>query len=276
MPKDFKGRLVELVRESDLDYRPLAAAIGISQASLSKYTRGDAEPGLGALVKLATYFKVSTDYLAGLTDVKSPSPDLQAAVEYTGLSEEAVGVLADNKRHSTENEGSIGVYVISTISRILTHPNFRGIPHNICNAQYHNWLNSHSELLKKLMTFDECGQLSSVDDGGIDFFGYVLSNPVEVALLDEYKATKAMSQILSELCSEEREDPRIQERIEERLKIGENTRWAIYTNDAYEHFSKVFEDSGAYKEMAEAAARVAALVPDRVTSLEEDLNHVEA
>ena len=93
MPKGFKGRLAELVRESDLDYRPLAAAIGISQASLSKYTRGDAEPGLGALVKLATYFKVSTDYLAGLTDVRSPSPDLQGAAEYTGLHEAAVEVL---------------------------------------------------------------------------------------------------------------------------------------------------------------------------------------
>jgi len=274
MPKDFKGRLFELVRESDLDYRPLAAAIGISQASLSKYTRGDAEPGLGALVKLATYFKVSTDYLAGLTDVKSPSPDLQGTVDYTGLSEEAVEVLAYNRSHSKESEGSIGVYVLMAISRILTHPNFREIPHNICNAQYHNWLGTQGELLEDLMTDDERNRLTDMDDGEIDYYGYALSTPSDAALLDEYKATKAMGQIIAELCSEKQESPWITERVEERLKAYEGTRLGdtiLWLKDIYQEFGGEFA-----KDIVESYAKKYDIAPEQlIAAVEEGLDHAE-
>jgi len=91
--KTFSEVLTKLITESGMEYRPLAAAIGISQASLSKYAANDAEPGLTALVKIADYFGVSIDYLAGRTDTKSPNPDLQAAVEFTGLSEQAIKAL---------------------------------------------------------------------------------------------------------------------------------------------------------------------------------------
>jgi len=97
--KTFSEVLSRLIAESGMEYRPLAAAIGISQASLSKYAANDAEPGITALVKLAAYFNVSIDYLVGRTDVRSPEPSLQAAVEYTGLHEDAVEVL-----HGIQNQ----------------------------------------------------------------------------------------------------------------------------------------------------------------------------
>ena len=47
-------------------------------------------PDIIKLMDIAQYFGVSTDYLLGLSDTKSPNASAKAAVEYTGLSEEAV------------------------------------------------------------------------------------------------------------------------------------------------------------------------------------------
>jgi len=44
----------------------------ISQASISKYEVGSAEPDIGTIKKLAEYFSVSTDYLLGVSEVKMP------------------------------------------------------------------------------------------------------------------------------------------------------------------------------------------------------------
>ena len=44
----------------------------ISQASISKYEVGSAEPDIGTIIKLAEYFNVSTDYLLGVSEVKMP------------------------------------------------------------------------------------------------------------------------------------------------------------------------------------------------------------
>ena len=133
-PKDFKGRLAKLVKESDMDYRPLAAAIGISQASLSKYTRGDAEPGLGALVKLADYFNVSTDYLAGRTDTKSPNADLQGIVNLTGLSEVAVEALLSPVKDGWEGVAQIKLEVLS---KLIGQESFQA--QGVFGLNFDNW-----------------------------------------------------------------------------------------------------------------------------------------
>lgn len=39
---------------------------------------------------LADFYGVSTDYILGISDVKSPDPSLQAVVEYTGIPEDAL------------------------------------------------------------------------------------------------------------------------------------------------------------------------------------------
>ena len=100
--EEFAKRLMGLIEESKMDYRPLAKDIGISQGSLSKYSRSEAEPGLNALIKLSEYFGVSIDYLAGRVDVRSPRPDLQGAVDFTGLSERVVQYLHEQSYDFTD------------------------------------------------------------------------------------------------------------------------------------------------------------------------------
>ena len=47
---------------------------GITQSTLSKYENGTLLPTAANLIKLAAYYKTSTDYLLGLTDDPTPRP----------------------------------------------------------------------------------------------------------------------------------------------------------------------------------------------------------
>ena len=46
----------------------VAKEMGIVYRSYCRYERGEAEPSLSTLVKLADYFNVSLDYLTGRTE----------------------------------------------------------------------------------------------------------------------------------------------------------------------------------------------------------------
>ena len=61
-------RLRELRTERALTQKELADRIGTNNSSVCDWERGRTEPNLDALVKLATFFTVSADYLLGLED----------------------------------------------------------------------------------------------------------------------------------------------------------------------------------------------------------------
>lgn len=92
--KIFQERFEDLYnkykQENDLTYSKLEESTGISRAALTKYLNDNAEIGINNLVKLARFFNVSTDYLLGLSDVKTMDIDKKMICEYTGLSELAV------------------------------------------------------------------------------------------------------------------------------------------------------------------------------------------
>lgn len=73
----------------------LAKHLGIKPQNISFYAWGNNKPSVDVLCKMADYLGVSTDYLLGRTMVRSPDPDIRSAVEYTGLSEEAINILHD-------------------------------------------------------------------------------------------------------------------------------------------------------------------------------------
>lgn len=72
-----------------------AKEIGVSQSVLSDIINGNKKAGIGSstLVKLCSYFGVSSDYLLGLSDNATVEPEVQAVCKYTGLTQEAVETL---------------------------------------------------------------------------------------------------------------------------------------------------------------------------------------
>lgn len=61
-------RLKELRIESNKTQRDIAKLTGYRQTLVSKWEHGDREPDNATLIKLATYFNVSVDYLIGKDD----------------------------------------------------------------------------------------------------------------------------------------------------------------------------------------------------------------
>lgn len=62
--------LKKLRREFNVSQQRLAEVILVSQQSVNKYENKDVEPDIDTLIKIAEFFDVSLDYLAGRTEVR--------------------------------------------------------------------------------------------------------------------------------------------------------------------------------------------------------------
>ena len=68
------SRIKDLREDHDLTQQQVADAIGITQRKYS-YIETEIQPLTGELIiRLASFYNISTDYLLRLTDVKSPFP----------------------------------------------------------------------------------------------------------------------------------------------------------------------------------------------------------
>ena len=61
-------RLRELRKSKGVSQLKMAMDLNMSQNTISRYETGEREPGISELMKIATYFGVSVDYLIGYTD----------------------------------------------------------------------------------------------------------------------------------------------------------------------------------------------------------------
>lgn len=113
---EFSSRLKELINEKGLSLRDLAADMGVTFTALSDWQRGNKTPRADSIVILARYFGVSSDYLLGLTDVRTSETDIRSVAEYTGLSENAISTL---QNHYLSNTIEWGRYRRSVLNEFL-------------------------------------------------------------------------------------------------------------------------------------------------------------
>ena len=67
-------RIRDLREDKDLYQRDLAEYLQCTQVSYSHYELGKRDIPTDILIKLATYYDTSVDYLLGLTDMKAAYP----------------------------------------------------------------------------------------------------------------------------------------------------------------------------------------------------------
>lgn len=102
-------RIRGLIDDSGLTREQIALKLGIDTSTVTKYYNGDRKLTIEAIKRFSSSFNVSTDYLLGLTDVKSTDIDISSICNYTGLTEEALFFLSDvafdyNEAVKEENE----------------------------------------------------------------------------------------------------------------------------------------------------------------------------
>lgn len=62
----FAIRLKELRKENELTQMELAKAICVTQSMITRWEKDECEPTASAIIAIARYFNVTTDYLLGL------------------------------------------------------------------------------------------------------------------------------------------------------------------------------------------------------------------
>lgn len=67
---DYIRRIRDLREDNDKTQQQIADYLGTSQTMYARYERGANELPIRHLIALCKYYKVSSDYLLGLSDIK--------------------------------------------------------------------------------------------------------------------------------------------------------------------------------------------------------------
>lgn len=87
----FSERLKLLRAAHHVSQSALGKDLFVSQQAVAKWELGTASPNPEMIAKIAKYFDVSTDYLLGRTDEKSPAPqEPSASLAYSPLEQEII------------------------------------------------------------------------------------------------------------------------------------------------------------------------------------------
>ena len=91
--KVLPKRLTELLEEKGVTQEEAANDLVMARQTLGRYMRGETSPNPELLIKLAKYLEVSSDYLLGLSDLRIPDIEIEAASNLTGLSTKTISIL---------------------------------------------------------------------------------------------------------------------------------------------------------------------------------------
>ncbi len=89
----FAERFKKLRLEKKLSLQKIAQDLNVTAQSLSLYEKGQRTINIDLLKRTAEYFKVSSDYLIGISDVATVDTNVKSICEYTGLTEENIKLL---------------------------------------------------------------------------------------------------------------------------------------------------------------------------------------
>lgn len=71
MNLSFGDKIRNLREDQDLNQTQLGKAVGMTQRKISYIECGKYEPNIGDIIALCKYFKVSSDYLLGLSETNA-------------------------------------------------------------------------------------------------------------------------------------------------------------------------------------------------------------
>lgn len=126
-------RLRTLIDETELPRQAIADEMGCDVSTVTKHYNGTRNLTIDFIVMYARYFNVSSDYLLGLSDVRTVSPDTAMICRVTGLDDKAVQTLSEiNDPTNFESPKEI----IDTLNYIIGELNYREQENGFsCNGQ---------------------------------------------------------------------------------------------------------------------------------------------
>ena len=126
-------RLRRLIDETGLARQAIADEMGCDVSTVTKHYNGTRNLTIDFIAMYARYFNVSSDYLLGLSEVRTVSPDTAMICRVTGLDDKAVQTLSEiNEPTSFESHKEI----IKTLNYLIGELNYREQENGFsCNGQ---------------------------------------------------------------------------------------------------------------------------------------------
>lgn len=107
----LKERLKELRQETKKTQKEIAEAIGVHQSTLGYFETGERVPNIKTLQKLAKFYKVSTDYLLGISDIRAKAEVLDGRVSKLFKDPYVMDILKDIQDLSDEGKEEVMKYI---------------------------------------------------------------------------------------------------------------------------------------------------------------------
>ena len=148
MNKDFSRIITLLRKERGLSQKQVADELNISQALLSHYEKGIRECGLDFLVRVASYYNVSCDYLLGRTPERNGATiSIEDIPEYNEQEENAK--VSQNNMLALLNKKLI-INTTSVIFDMLSNTSSKKLTNSVSNYL----INANYYIFRKLYSAD--------------------------------------------------------------------------------------------------------------------------
>lgn len=100
MMEKFSKILDKELRDNNINQEDFCTKVGVSSGSLSHYRNGKMFPQGNIIIKMAKELNCTTDYLLGVTDLRSTDKNIKLVHELTGLSENSITYLKNELEKS--------------------------------------------------------------------------------------------------------------------------------------------------------------------------------
>ena len=168
----FAERLKLLFFNSGETQEQAANRFNVTRQGFGNWLNGRTQPDYDALCKLAEYYHVSTDYLLGRTDAKTPDTSISGCTQLTGLSETSIRKLMEL------NEENRATWYGDVCNSIISNDNFTALVFYLTTLVTRRFSN------KKLSEFNYGATVQEVYEGIVSNVFFRLTTDLK----EEYKS----------------------------------------------------------------------------------------
>lgn len=174
---EFGKRILDLREKSGKSQEEICSKLGVTQQTLSRYEKGQRKASIKFVVKASKYFNVSTDYLLGITDIKTSNRDIRYIHEHTGLDEFSISTLNNLNNVSSQSEVS-HFNEIDTINLLLSQGCSTYKAYNQCYNALKDGSNNILKILTSIMNlkYIKSDKLIINDSGEIEKYNPIIYN----------------------------------------------------------------------------------------------------
>ena len=220
--KNIGKRINDVLAKKGIMQKELAEHLGVTANTVSYYLSGERCPDIDKLIEISRFLNVSTDYLIGLSDVKSTNIEVKSICDYTGLSEMAVA-----KLHFFKESNQLHSEIISA----FIAPDFKAnIVCRMLELYEKEYLKNIEEMDEAYNNFDEM-QINEIEL--LEDFKEYMANKARSAKVSYYEAVDAFKNTIDEYVDNKIKTPE--------REIVSNDFWDAMAEKELELLAKINE-----------------------------------